>query len=196
MRKTFITAGLLLLAAGLLAAMPFLPAVVSSGDYYGHRTEVTVPALSRAPVPAEGINVVFFGYNHCGTVCPLQLLNLRQLHDATAGEPVQFVFVTLDPERDSQAELDRVMAGLGQRFVAVRPENLREALALALSYGDMAARTGNSTGYDFNHSGHLHVVTPSGHKQLVYTSPELDLDRVHEDLRRLMAQQRRESDPV
>lgn len=180
---------LLLATFVLAAALPFaqgaLNEIGGGSEFYGYKTDVSVPSLPGAAVPNAGLNVVFFGYRSCGTVCPLQLLNLKALHDEWQNSQVHFVFVTLDPENDSQQELNEVMAALGQNFRAVRPANFRQAQALANQYGDFAAREGGKS-EEINHGARLYVVTADNRRQLLYASPELDLQRVNADLARLM----------
>jgi protein SCO1/2 len=183
---------ILLASAVLLAlALPFMQGLVSAasvdGGFYGYKTNLPVPALPGAAVPRNGLNVVFFGYRSCGTVCPLQLVNLQALEQQWRGQPVHFVFVTLDPENDSQPLLDVTMGALGQNFRAVRPSSFRHAQALAGHYGDFAARQAGNGG-DINHSARLYVVTEDNRRQLLYATPELDLARVNADLTRLLEQ--------
>jgi len=180
---------ILLVTAFLLgAALPYgqslLNGLGAGSGFYGYKTDVPVPALPGAEVPDAGINVVFFGYRSCGTVCPLQLFNLKALHGHWSEHPVQFVFVTLDPENDSQPELNRMMAALGENFRAVRPEDFRQAQALADAYGDFAARQGG--GKEINHGARLYVVTADNRRQLLYATPELDIQRVNDDIARLV----------
>lgn len=180
---------LLLAAFAMAAALPFAQGFINElgGDsgFYGYKTDVSVPALPGADVPDSGLNVVFFGYRSCGTVCPLQLLNLKALHAHWRDRPVQFVFVTLDPENDSQRELNTVMQALGENFRAVRPADFRQAQALANEYGDFAAREGGANS-EINHGARLYVVAANNRRQLLYATPELDLQRVNADLARLM----------
>jgi len=61
-------------------------------------------------------HLVFFGFSHCADICPLELdvmaRVLKQLHTAGPVRPtIQGVFVSLDPERDSQAVIDDYLAG-------------------------------------------------------------------------------------
>ncbi|WP_222837469.1 SCO family protein [Marinobacter sp. F3R11] len=179
----------LLTALVLAAALPFAQGLLNEIDgkagFYGYKTDVPVPSLPGAYVPDGGLNVVFFGYRSCGTVCPLQLLNLKALHDRLQGHPVQFVFVTLDPESDSQEELDGVMATMGSNFRAVRPASFRQAQELAQEYGDFSAREGGVS-KEINHGARIYVVTADDRRQLLYASPDLDLDRVSADLVQLM----------
>ncbi|MCK0163527.1 SCO family protein [Marinobacter sp. S6332] len=180
---------LILTALVLAAVLPFFQGLSSewggTSGYYGYKTDVPVPPLPGASVPEKGLNVVFFGYRSCGTVCPLQLINLKALHDQWLDRPVNFVFVTLDPENDSQRELNRVMVALGKNFRAVRPTDFRQAQALADRYGDFATNEGAVTG-EINHGARLYVVTEGNRRQLLYASPELDLPRVNDDLARLI----------
>ena len=187
MQKSPRAVALFVLAIGLLASLPLLGHITKKSDYYGFKTDLRVPPLpGYAPGP-EQLRLVFFGYQHCGTVCPLQLMNLKALHQRLELQPVTFVFVTLDPERDSQQELDRVMQAMGPGFRAVRPASQAKAQELAIGFSEYAAKIKAGEGYDFNHSARIYAVTPDNRRQLLYTSPELDLDRVEADIERLLA---------
>lgn len=187
MQKTSSWVVLFILAFGLLVSLPLLGHVTRDNNFYGFKTDLPVPELPGYEPGAEQVRLVFFGYQHCGTVCPLQLMNLRELHWRLAKQPVAFVFVTLDPHRDSQQELDRIMMAMGANFRAVRPSNQAAAQRLAMEFSEFAARTGGAERYDFDHSARIYAVTPDNRRHLLYSSPELDLDRVQSDIERLMA---------
>ena len=186
-RSVILLASAVLLALGLPLMQGFVNAAGADGGFYGYKTDLPVPALPGAAVPHNGLNVVFFGYRSCGTVCPLQLVNLQALEQHWRDQPIHFVFVTLDPENDSQQLLDATLGALGQNFRAVRPSGFSQAQALAAQYGDFAARQG-SNGVDINHSARIYVVTEGNRRQLLYATPELDLGRVNADLTRLLGQ--------
>jgi protein SCO1/2 len=65
--------------------------------------------------------LLYFGYATCPDVCPTDLATIGQtLRDlGDAGEQVQPVFVTLDPERDTPAVLREYAAAFHPRFVAL-----------------------------------------------------------------------------
>lgn len=175
----------LLMAGGLPLAQGVINDWRSESAFYGYKTDVSVPPLPGAEIPEGGINLVFFGYRSCGTVCPLQLLNLKALHERWQDEPVQFVFVTLDPENDSQQSLNETVAALGQNFRAVRPETFRQAQSLADDYGGFAAREGGGS-REINHGARIYAITADHRRQLLYASPDLDLERVSADITRLL----------
>ena len=49
--------------------------------------------------------LIFFGYTHCPDVCPLTMLDFRDVHEAFSAEddPVAFVYISVDGERDTPA---------------------------------------------------------------------------------------------
>ncbi len=65
--------------------------------------------------------LLYFGYATCPDVCPTDLATIGQtLRDlGAAGDQVQPVFVTLDPERDTPVVLREYAAAFHPRFVAL-----------------------------------------------------------------------------
>ncbi|MGC8120337.1 SCO family protein [Marinobacter sp. VGCF2001] len=187
MQKVPAIALVCVLISGLLVAFPVVGYLTRDNNYYGFKTNLEVPPLPGYRPGNEQVRLVFFGYQHCGTVCPLQLVNLKKLQRRLTNEPVRFVFVTLDPERDSQQELDRIMAGMGDGFYAVRPASQAAAQNLAMGFAEYAGKTGSGDHYDFDHSARIYAVTADNRRQLLYASPDLDLARVEDDIQRLLS---------
>ena len=173
---------------GLLLSLPLLGHITKDSGYYGFKTDLSVPDLPGYEAGDEQLRLVFFGYQSCGTVCPLQLTNLLELHQRLEGEAVRFVFVTLDPERDSRQALDTTMAALGENFRAVRPATQAESQRLAMGFSEYASKTGSGENYDFDHSARIYAVTPDNRRHLLYASPELDLARVQADIEKLLGE--------
>ena len=109
------------------------------------------------------------------------------------GAEVEFLFVTLDPENDTPEVLDQTMESLGKVFRFYRPETHRAAQKLASAYNDFAVKQGSSEDDLIAHSAHLHVVTGEFRRRLVYTTPDLNLKLVEQDLRRLLKDKNSES---
>lgn len=172
----------------LLISMPLLPGLFRESEYYGLKRSEDVSALSMPETEQPFFSILFMGYLQCGTVCPEQLLNLKLLSERLKNTPVRFVFLSLDPERDSAAKLNNVMQALGERFVALRPESNVLAQKQALLLADSAALRPVKNGYEIDHSGFLYVVNPAQQLELVYTTSDLDLARVEQDLRYLIDQ--------
>ena len=63
----------------------------------------------------------YFGYTHCPDVCPLTLAEMRQtalLLEERAGD-VQFVFVSVDGQRDTPARLREYLPQFGSDFIGL-----------------------------------------------------------------------------
>ena len=61
--------------------------------------------------------VLFFGYAHCPDVCPVTLSNWARVEEALAEEDgVEFVFVTVDPERDTVERIREHMEIFSDEF--------------------------------------------------------------------------------
>lgn len=66
--------------------------------------------------------LIFFGYTQCPDVCPTTMAQMatvmKQL--GAKADQVQVLFVTLDPERDTQALLSTYVPSFDPRFVGLR----------------------------------------------------------------------------
>ena len=67
--------------------------------------------------------VVFFGFTQCPDVCPTTMAELAQVKKllGAAGDKLQAVFVSVDPERDTPEILKAYMANFDPSFIALRP---------------------------------------------------------------------------
>ncbi|WP_449285956.1 SCO family protein [Marinobacter sp. PE14] len=191
-RKT--TSILLFASAFLLAlALPVMPSLLNNSGFYGMAIDEPGEPVSGYEPPSDGLAIIFFGYRQCGTVCPVQLVNLMELSQRLDGSEVEFLFVTLDPENDTPEVLNQIMESLGKAFRYYRPENHRAAQKLASAYNDFAVKQGRSPDDPIAHSANLHVVTGEFRRRLVYTTPDLNLELVEQDLRRLLKDKNSES---
>lgn len=65
--------------------------------------------------------VLFFGYTHCPDVCPTTMMDMANAMKVLGkdSDSVQVVFVTLDPERDTQAVLAKFVPSFDSRFIGL-----------------------------------------------------------------------------
>ena len=119
---------------------------------------------------------VFFGYTHCPDVCPLTLARLgRYQEDRGSGEvPLQVVFVSVDPERDTPRRLREFAAGLPGSVVAVSAAeaDVREQ---ASAWGVMVLEREEPTlpqgDYLVDHTARTYILDPRG--MVVSTLPPM-----------------------
>ena len=177
----------------LVAALPVMPSLLNNDGFYGMAMNEPGTAVTGYQPPDNGLSIIFFGYRQCGTVCPVQLVNLMELSQRLEKAEVEFLFVTLDPENDTPEALQQTMTGLGAAFRFYRPETHQDAQKLASAYNDFAVKNGNRPNDPIAHSARLHVVTADYRRRLVYSTPDLNLELVEQDLRRLLQENNGES---
>ncbi|MEQ8677782.1 MAG: SCO family protein [Aggregatilineales bacterium] len=72
-------------------------------------SDFTLPAQTGEPLSISELQgkvaLIFFGYTHCPDVCPLTMLDFRDVHDmfGTEADHVAFVYISVDGERDAPA---------------------------------------------------------------------------------------------
>src|SRR5437016_12198896 len=67
---------------------------------------------------------LFFGYTHCPDVCPTTLAVLARAHDNIArnklgAERIQFIFVYVDPNRDTAGEIRQFVESNDTSFLGI-----------------------------------------------------------------------------
>jgi protein SCO1 len=87
------------------------------------RLVLTDSAGTTFDLAAERGKVVllFFGYTHCPDVCPTTLLDWRHAADSLGADAqrVRFVFISVDPERDTPAGAQRYASRFSPGFVGL-----------------------------------------------------------------------------
>jgi len=109
--------------------------------------------------------VMFFGYTHCPDVCPTTMSDLKQTMKLLADKAndVQVLFVTVDPERDTQEVLAQFVPGFDARFIGLRG-TVTEVAANLSEYKVYAAKVSEpgKSGYTMDHSAGMYVFDKTG----------------------------------
>ena len=111
-------------------------------------------------------NAVFFGYVSCPDVCPATLQTLAAAQDrlGARGADLRTVFVTVDPQRDTPAQMKVYLA---------QPDFPRGSLGLTGTPAQVAAiahayrvfyqkAPRKDGGYDMDHSAAIYLMDPRG----------------------------------
>jgi len=114
-------------------------------------------------------SLIFFGFTHCPDICPLilQLLTQALEQAGPAGDAVQPVFISLDPERDTPEAMGAYVANFHPRFMALTgtPEQVKVvAQAYRVYYVKAPIKEdGIDTGdYTITHSGYIFLMDRNG----------------------------------
>jgi protein SCO1/2 len=173
-KRLFLVLASLWLVAGLWACSPdpaaFKGVDITGADYAKDFALADQNGQTRTVKDFAGkAVVVFFGYTQCPDVCPTtlqELLEVRRLLGAD-GDKLQAVFITIDPERDTQELLKAYMANFDPSFVALRPtlEQLQPLLRDFKIYAKKVEGK-SATSYTMDHSAQSYFYDPQGRLRL------------------------------
>ena len=113
--------------------------------------------------------VVFFGFTQCPDVCPTTLAEMAQAMRELGprSDKVQVLFVTVDPDRDSQALLAQYVPAFDPRFVGLRGDaeaTARTAKEFKVFFQKVAGSSPGS--YSIDHTAGSYVFDPQGRLRL------------------------------
>ena len=138
---------------------------------------------------ADKPSVIHFGFTHCPVVCPTTLFELaeriREL--GPQADEIRFLFVTVDPERDTPDHLKRYLASFDSRIIGLTGEPAQiKSLAdgLGATYARQATAEG---GHTFDHSIYAYLMARGWSSAgTLYMGTEARSDRVLARIRALV----------
>src|SRR5258706_5875307 len=120
---------------------------------------------------------VFFGFTHCPDVCPTTLAVLARARediasDAAAADDIQFIFISVDPNRDTASNLRRYVDYFDTTFLGVTGDDAQIGnLAGQLGAVYRVAITPGAKDYPVYHSAAVFLVDPLARYHAVFTPP-------------------------
>ena len=138
------------------------------------------------------IVMLYFGYTFCPDICPTTLANVATVFKKLGKEAdrIRFLFVTVDPNRDTLPVLARYVANFGPHIEGLRgtPDQIT-ALARRYRLIFSVHPSPNPAKYEVTHSSAIYVFDDTGAARLLIpslaTSPP-DIAGTVADLRRLI----------
>lgn len=111
------------------------------------------------------IVALFFGYTHCPDVCPTTLADMANALKLLGkqSDQVQVLFVTLDPERDTQEVLAQYVPAFDSSFIGLYGDAV-ETAEVAKKFKVFYARqdSAGQSGYTIDHSAGTYVFDKKG----------------------------------
>jgi protein SCO1/2 len=138
---------------------------VSAQDYRGH------------------VVALYFGYSHCPDVCPATLANLTDMMAKVGSPDVRVLFVTVDPDRDTDAVLADYAKAFSPQVVGLRG-SANQLAALARAYR-VAYTVKKGPPYEVMHSNAVFFFDKGGKARLV-TTDTTDTTAMAQDVKRLL----------
>ena len=136
--------------------------------------------------------MVFFGYTSCPDACPLALAEMAEAVRRLGpdGERVQGLFVTVDPARDTAEVLSKYVPAFHPAFVGLRgtpEETARMANEWKVYFQANKPEGADDCRYLVDHTSAIFVVDTRGAPRLYISQNGRTVERVVEDLQRLLA---------
>ena len=124
----------------------------------------------------DKIVLLFFGYANCPDICPATLSDFERIHAALGeqADQVRFVFISVDPERDSPERIQEYVSGFHSDFIGLTGS--RDELQLIWDgYFHSPEKETNDghedseeDGYLVAHTGRVYVIDSLGRLRLTF----------------------------
>ncbi len=179
-----------IMAAAMAIFMTVMAANFIFGGAYAYHGVLMEPAIPAADFtllevkneqpfrfkPERGrITLLYFGYTQCPDVCPTTMGVWRQVKQGLgpAAKQVDFIFITVDPQRDTPEVLANYMSAFDESFIGLSGQD-ELISAVIKDYGIFVEREyydqseGTTQGYSVNHSASTYLVDPNGSLRVRY----------------------------
>jgi protein SCO1 len=127
---------------------------------------------------AGKVVLIFFGYTNCPDICPTTLAEFKQVHELLGeqADQVDFIFVTIDPERDSVDRLANYLPVFGDGITGLTG-SYEELEPVWKGYGVIRnqVESDSAAGYLMEHSTRTYGIDRNGNLRVTYlfgTTPE------------------------
>ncbi len=126
---------------------------------------------------------LFFGFTHCPDVCPTTLAILARARNIIAkntvgADAIQFIFVSVDPNRDTAGKLKQYVDYFDVTFLGVTGDNAQIAnLAGQLGAAYQVATTPDVENYPVYHTTAVFLLDPQARYHAIFTPP-LDAEAI------------------
>jgi protein SCO1/2 len=119
---------------------------------------------------------VYFGYTHCPDVCPTTLTAMDDAADQlskldTGNHNIQYMFVSIDPDRDNPKSLGEYVKYFNAKFIAATGDTqqlkkLADTLHIKFQRVDITENE-----YGFNHSSAMLLIDPQARYYARFRAP-------------------------
>ncbi|MGH7849203.1 MAG: SCO family protein [Thermodesulfobacteriota bacterium] len=170
----------------------------SKSSFYGSSYDMKAPDFTLTNQDGEKVTLgdfkgkvvfMFFGYTHCPDICPVTLSTLNSVTNELGSDrdKVQVLFVTVDPERDTQAEMKKYVTFFNKDFIGLTgtPEEIKNVSDSYHAFY-MKEGTGSEPGYLMGHTSSVYLINPKGRIVLRYPQGKMDPKEIAKDVERIL----------
>lgn len=135
--------------------------------------------------------LIFFGYTHCPDVCPITLSEFKKIKTMLGdkADQVRFVYITVDPERDTVGQINSFLQNFDPSFVGLTSDRATlEPVWKAYGVYQQKQDAGSAAGYLVDHSTRTYLIDSQGSWRINYPYG-MEPQKIAQDLRQLMKEQ-------
>ncbi len=136
--------------------------------------------------------LVYFGYTFCPDICPIDVQIMADTVELLAQKDIEVrpVFVTVDPERDTPAELAYYAEAMHPKMIALSgtKEEIRAAADAYKVYYNRVDVEGSAAGYLMEHTGFTYLMTPEKGLTAVFRR-DFPAEQIAADIEAVLSQQ-------
>ena len=180
-----------LVACGKVAEKPvaFNNVDITGAQYARHFSLTDHTGKVRTVADFKGkVVVLFFGFTQCPDVCPTTMAELAAAKKAlgSEGDKLQVLFVTVDPERDTQQLLAQYVPAFDPTFIGLRGDAAATA-AVAKEFKIFYAKSAGATPdkYSMDHTAGSYVFDQDG-KIRLFVRHGKGAEPIAQDIRQLL----------
>lgn len=114
--------------------------------------------------------LLYFGYLNCPDICPVHLAQIAEVfdQDPALARETEVVFVSVDPDRDSPAEIRDFLDTFDTSFVGLTGTEEQLESAQSAVGVPLARYIGDGDDYTVDHAGWVIAYSPDGLNHAVY----------------------------
>jgi protein SCO1/2 len=132
-------------------------------------------------------SLMFFGYSYCPDICPSTLYLLTQTDTLLGAEntayPVEIIFVSVDPDRDTTDRLKEYVGYFNPEFTGLSgAQEQIDKLVNSLGVYYRKQESGDGHTYLVDHSAGLFLINPAGKPQALFSAPHVPEQLAHDIL--------------
>jgi protein SCO1/2 len=156
-------------------------------------TDVTLTSHEGTPLSLSDLQggpvLLYFGYTFCPDICPTTLAEMVQVRRELGeqADEVAFVFVSVDPERDTPEVLQRHLSAFDEAFIGLSGDEVTLS-KISGEYGlfyEKRSVEGTSAKYLIDHTTKSYLIGSDGKLHMIY-SYGMPADVIAADIRAML----------
>ena len=120
-------------------------------------------------------SLMFFGFTHCPDICPITLQTLASVEAqlrAKGLDTPQVVFVSVDPDRDTPAQIKRYLENFNSGFVGITgSQRALQPLIAALGVTVQRHDYPGEAAYNVTHNSTVYLIGPQAELVALFSAP-------------------------